>query len=118
MERNCGPMKALAGSFILLFAFFCEFGHAQQRGSNFSPNLFGSTPQGTPTGGTIQLSIADAIDRALRYNLGGVIGEQETRVSAAVRLRALSELLPKVNIGVTETIQQINLAAFGFGGFP
>ena len=25
-------MKALAGSFILLFAFFCEFGHAQQRG--------------------------------------------------------------------------------------
>ena len=112
-------MKAFAGSFILLFAFLCQAAYAQQlRGSNVSQNFFGSISQGAPTTGAIQLTIADAIDRALKYNLGGILSEQETRVSSAARVRALSELLPKVNAGVTETVQQINLAAFGFSGFP
>jgi outer membrane protein TolC len=112
-------MKAFAGSFILLFAFWCQAAHAQQvRTSSVSSNFFGSISQVAPTAGTIQLTIADAIDRALKYNLAGIISEQETRVSSAARVRALSELLPKVNAGVTETVQQINLAAFGFSGFP
>ncbi len=112
-------MKAFGGSIVLLFAFFCEFAHAQQpRTSNLSPNLLGSVSPGVPTGGTIQLTIADAIDRALKYNIGGIIGEQETRVARAERVRALSELMPKVNTEVTETIQQISLSAFGFSGFP
>jgi outer membrane protein TolC len=113
-------MKAFSGLLILLFTFGCQFVQAQQqpRTSNVSPNLFGSISQGAPASGTVQLSIADAIDRALKYNLGGIIGEQETRISTAARIRALSELLPKVDAGVTETVQQINLAAFGFRGFP
>jgi outer membrane protein TolC len=112
-------MKAFAGSFILLFAFLCETATAQQlRSSNLSPNLFGSISQGAPTAGTMPLTIADAIDRALKYNLAGILSEQETRVSSAARVRALSELLPRVNAGVTETVQQINLAAFGFNSFP
>jgi outer membrane protein TolC len=113
-------MKALAGSLILLFAFSCDFAFAQRPlgTSGLSPNLFGSVSQGTPSAGTIQLSIVDAIDRALKYNLGGIIAEQETRVSTAARIRALSRLLPKVDAGVSETVQQIDLAAFGFSGFP
>jgi len=112
-------MKAVGGSIVLLFAFFCGFAHAQQpRTSSLSPSFFGSISQGVPTGTTIQLTIADAIDRALRYNLGVVIGEQESRIARAERVRALSELLPKVNAEVTETTQQISLAAFGFTGFP
>ena len=112
-------MKALSGLLILLFAMSCNVAYAQQpRGTNISPDLYGSISQGVPTGGPIQLSIADAIDRALKYNLGGIISEQQTRVSAAARVRALSDLLPKVNGGISETIQQTNLAAFGFGGFP
>ncbi len=112
-------MKAFGGSIVLLFAFFYEFAQAQQpRTSNLSPNVFGSISQGLPTGGTIPLTIADAIDRALRYNLGLVIGEQESRIARAERVRALSELLPKVNAEVSETTQQISLAAFGFTGFP
>src|SRR6266850_3152434 len=119
MERNCRPMKAFSASLILLFAFWSQFAEAQQsRSTSLSRDLFGSISQGVPTAGTIQLTIADAIDRALRYNLGGILSEQETRVSSAARVRALSELLPKVNVGVTETVQQINLAAFGFRGFP
>jgi outer membrane protein TolC len=112
-------MKALAGPIVLLLIFFSDSAVAQQtRGTNLSPNLFGSVPQDTAASGTIPLSISEAIDRALKYNLGPIIGEQESRVSRAARVRALSELLPKVNAGITETIQQINLAAFGFGGFP
>ena len=112
-------MKALGRSFVLLIAFFCEFADGQQpRSSNISPSFLGSVSQGAPSAGPIQLSIADAIDRALKYNLAAVIGEQEIRVNTAARVRALSELLPKVNAGITQTIQQINLAAFGFSGFP
>src|SRR5881409_2107419 len=119
MERNCGPMNALGGSFILFFAFLCGYAEAQQpRGSNIPSDFIGSVSQGTPSGGVIPLSIGDAIDRALKYNLGYVIGEQETRVSTAARVRSLSELLPKVNAGISEAIQQINLASFGFRGFP
>jgi len=112
-------MNALGESFILFFAFLCGYAEAQQpRGSNIPSDLIGSVSQGTPSGGVIPLSIGDAIDRALKYNLGYVIGEQETRVSTAARVRSLSELLPKVNASISEAIQQINLASFGFRGFP
>ena len=112
-------MKVLVASLLLLFVSFSQSAQAQQnRGATPSPNLFGSVSQGTPSAGPISLSIADAIDRALKYNLGSIISEQETQVSRAARVRALAELLPKVSGGITETVQQINLAAFGFGGFP
>src|SRR5262249_35415218 len=74
--------------------------------------------EGTATRDMLTLSVSDAIDRALKYNLGAIISEQESRVSRAARLRALSDLLPKATASVTQTVQQINLAAFGFTGFP
>jgi len=113
-------MKALPCSLTLLFVFFSSFAEAQQqpRGGNLTPTLFGSVSQGVPTGTAIPLSISDAIDRALKYNLGSIISEQETRTARAQRLRSLADLLPRVTGGVTETVEQINLAAFGFGGFP
>jgi len=113
-------MKALPCSLTLLFVFFSSFAEAQQqpRGGNLTPTLFGSVSQRVPAGTAIPLSISDAIDRALKYNLGSIISEQETRTARAQRLRSLADLLPRVTGGVTETVEQINLAAFGFGGFP
>jgi outer membrane protein TolC len=113
-------MRVFARSVVLLFGLlFVQLAQAQQnRGTTIFPNVFGSITQGTPTGSSISLSISDAIDRALKYNLAPVIAEQETRVSTAERLRALSELLPKVNATVSGTYEQIDLAAFGFTGFP
>lgn len=116
-------MKAFAGLVILVFT---SSAFAQEpepeirkpRSVNIQQTLSGSVSQGTATGAVIPLSIGEAIDRALKYNLGTIITDQETRVAKAARLRTLSELLPKINAGVTETVQQINLAAFGFGGFP
>jgi len=110
-------MKVLVG--LLASLFVCETVLAQQsRGTNLSPNFFGSVSQGTPTSIPLSLSISEAIDRALKYNLAPIISEQETRVSRAARLRSLSELLPKLTGSFTESVQQINLAAFGFSGFP
>jgi outer membrane protein TolC len=112
-------MRVFAGCVLLLLVLLSSVAQAQQsRGTTVSPNLFGSVPQGTATTGVISLSISEAIDRALKYNLGPVIAERETRISTAERVRALSDLLPKVNVTVNEAVQQINLAAFGFSGFP
>jgi outer membrane protein TolC len=113
-------MKVLAGSSILMFVLFGSFANAQQVQPfpGLSPRLFGSVSQGQPSAGAMQLTIGDAIDRALKYNLGGIVAEQETRISTADRLRALSKLLPRVDADLSETVQQIDLAAFGFSGFP
>jgi outer membrane protein TolC len=113
-------MKVAAGSALLLFTLV--FSAAAQtppgRGTTVSPNLFGSVSQGAPGPAPASLSIADAIDRALRYNLGPVLAGQDVRVVSAARTRALSELLPKVYTTLNETVEQLNLAAFGFTSFP
>src|SRR5262245_37818397 len=118
MERNFSFMKVLVGCLIVGLLFGVPAMAQQTRGMNISPVLLGSVSQGKPTGAAISLSISDAIDRALKYNLGAIVGEQETRVTRAARVRAMSELLPKVTGSISESVQQINLAAYGFGGFP
>src|SRR5437762_6702737 len=122
MERNRGVMKALVGLVILAFACsaFAQEPETRRppRSANIQQSFQGSVSQGTATETVIPLSSGDAIDMALKYNLGSIVSEQETRVARAARLRTLSELLPKVNAGVTDTVQQTNLVAFGFSGFP
>jgi outer membrane protein TolC len=111
-------MKALAGCLIVFFSLFPQILLAQQRQApNVPPTLYGSVSRDTRAGSPISLSITDAIDRALRYNLGLILSEQDTRISTAARVRALSELLPRISGTVSESVQQINLAAFGFTGF-
>ena len=78
-----------------------------------SPFL-GGTPTGKPTADVLQLTLRDAIDRGLRYNLGLVLSGIESRSARAERLRALSEMLPHLAGKGSVTEQQINLAAFGF----
>jgi outer membrane protein TolC len=84
-----------------------------------SQNPFsGSIPQGTATPGVLDLTVQDALDRALKYNLGLYLSDRATEQARAAQLRALSELLPNVNASVTEEEQKINLKAFGFASFP
>jgi outer membrane protein TolC len=77
--------------------------------------FMGGVPSGTKTSGTIQVTVVDAIERALDHNLGVLTAEQEVGRAQGARWRMLSELLPNVNGRVTETREKINLAAFGFG---
>src|SRR4051812_41465672 len=100
-------MKALVVFFVLLLLFVQMATAQPQRGMNINQNLFGSVSQGRPVSETIPLSLADAIDRALKYNLGSIISEQETRVARAARIRSLSDLLPNVTGTVSQAVQQI-----------
>ena len=74
----------------------------------------GGVPQGTATAETLQLTVGDVIRRALQYNLGVLLSEQELSHAGGTRWVALSQLLPNLNAHVTESRQRINLEAFGF----
>lgn len=91
-------------------------------GSQQNP-LTGSVPSSKPQPGALGISIRDAIERSLKYNLAILFSEQSTAEARGARWLALSDLLPKVNGGITETRQEINLEAPGFpankfAGFP
>jgi outer membrane protein TolC len=90
-------------------------GTAASAGQN--PYL-GGVPTGKLQPGTIPLSITDAIDRGLKYNLGVLLAGEGTRDARGERWKALSRLLPNVSAGAAESSQQVNLAAYGFSGFP
>jgi outer membrane protein TolC len=85
----------------------------QLPGQEPSPFL-GSVPTGEATGTTLQLSLRDALDRALKHNLGLIQSDQDTRTAHAARLRSLSDLLPDVSGQVSGTREQISLKAAGF----
>ncbi|MBZ5606368.1 MAG: TolC family protein [Acidobacteriia bacterium] len=73
----------------------------------------GSVAEGQPAA-SISLSLQDAIDRGLKNNLGLLVRTTGTDLARVERIRALSALLPTVGGNISETLQQINLATFGF----
>lgn len=79
-----------------------------------SPFLGGVTTQ--PTTGVLKLTLEDAIQRGLKYNLGLYLAGQGTTQARGARLQALSAMLPNIIAHVTRTEEQINLAALGFPG--
>jgi len=73
----------------------------------------GSTPNGTVAAQPLALTLLDAVQRGIRYNLGAIGASDASRQARAQRLEALAENLPDINGTVRETVQQINLAAQG-----
>ena len=80
--------------------------------------FLGSAPPGPAQTGVIPLSLADAINRGLKYNLGVLMSDQATQQARGAKIRALSKLLPQISAGASETSEQINLKALGFSSFP
>ncbi len=80
--------------------------------------FFGGVPTGQLQPGEMPLSLDDAINRGLKYNLGLLLAQEGTRDARGARWRALSSLLPNVTAATSEAREQINLAALGFSGFP
>lgn len=74
----------------------------------------GGVPSGPPTSEPLSLSITDALGRALEHNLGVLLSANGVDRARGARWRALSDLLPTVSGRLSETQQQINLAAYGF----
>jgi outer membrane protein TolC len=87
-----------------------------------SPNA-GSVPSGPATNEVLRLSLNEAINRAVRYNLGAIESGENTRAARGQRLLALSYLLPQVSAGINENVDQVNFTALGLSavkisGFP
>jgi len=71
----------------------------------------GSAAGQTPFSG--KLSLRDAVDRGLRYNLGAVGVAQAVRQAHGQSRVARSALLPNANGDLSETVEQLDLAASG-----
>jgi outer membrane protein TolC len=72
----------------------------------------GSVPA-KATGTIIELSLADAIARGLRYNLGLVESNQASADVRADRLRALSALLPQISARGQQAFEDISYKEIG-----
>jgi outer membrane protein TolC len=85
-------------------------------GSGFN----GSVPSGQASTTPLALSLRDAIQRGLKYNLGVLTNQDSVDVASAQRQRTLSYLLPNISAGAIQTSQQLDLVAFGLNiaGIP
>jgi outer membrane protein TolC len=83
--------------------------------SSSSQNPFlSSVPEGKSTGNVLPLSFKDALDRALRNNLGLLLATDSSISAQGSRWEELSRLLPNFSISATQSAEQIDLAALGF----
>ena len=81
-----------------------------QVGGNFT----GSVPGTQVPPGPITLTLADAVKRGLATNLGPISANNSVAMARSERVQALSALLPNIAANASETITQIDLAAYGF----
>jgi outer membrane protein TolC len=82
--------------------------------------VFGSVPEAKLTPGVLPLTFKDAIERALRQNLAGLLSEYNTIEARGEKWQQLSDLLPNIEGDMQEVRQKTSLQALGFSGslFP
>ncbi len=73
----------------------------------------GSTA-GAPVNGVLKLTVAEAIQRGLLYNLGTVGASASVRQARGQRLAALSQMLPNIYGSLAENGAKVDLVAEGF----
>jgi outer membrane protein TolC len=78
----------------------------------------GSVAAGTVTPEVRRITLRDAIDMALRYNLAAIESEEDANVARGQRLRALSVLLPQFGLSATYNNLQVTAASLGFSSTP
>ena len=80
----------------------------------------GSTPADSVSPNPLTLTLTDAIQRGLRYNLGLIDATTTSAAVRAARLRALSSLLPTVTARAAKFYEELSLREFGLKipGFP
>jgi outer membrane protein TolC len=103
--RDLGA-RALCSLMLLIVGTTASWAQAM------SPNV-GSVPSGPASNEVLRLTLSEAISRAVRYNLGAIESDENTRVARGQRLLALSSLLPQVSAGLNENVDQVNFTALG-----
>jgi outer membrane protein TolC len=73
-----------------------------------------SVPEAKPEPGVLQLSFKEAMQRALRNNLGLLLASDSSLAARGQKWQELSHLLPNVSVAATQSAAQIDLAALGF----
>lgn len=73
----------------------------------------GSTPEGKNSGTVLSLTLAEALTRGLRFNLGAISESQQVSQAAAQRTIARSQLLPNLNTVISEEVERLNLRTQG-----
>jgi outer membrane protein TolC len=109
-------LNRLTGFFFaaVVAVFAVLIGGATAKAQNTA--VTGSVPSGPASDKLVQLTLRDAIKMALRYNLGAIESGQNAQIARGQRLLALSNLLPQVSAGASETVQQLNLGTVGLAG--
>lgn len=77
-------------------------------------------PSGSVSSQPLNLSLAEAIQRGLKNNLGIILSSTQSATARAQRLSELQSLLPSVDFKATEAVLQTDLPAQGLRipGFP
>lgn len=78
-----------------------------------SGDLSGSVPSQQVPAGPITLSLADAVKRGLEANLAPTSAHNSVALARAQQLQLRSALLPSIGLNASETVTQVNLAAYG-----
>ncbi len=82
------------------------------------PNSYqGSTP-GAVSSAPLALTLLDAIQRSLKFNLGLLESDTASETARAARMQALSALLPQVTGTLAENDEQLNLKTVGLSVPP
>lgn len=110
-----GPGSASTGSAATSQSATMVTTAPQAPSSQTSP-YNGSVPT-QPVAGVLKLSLQDAVERGLQYNLGALLASSDIQAAEGQRWQQLSVLLPHVSAAPYADISQVNLKEFGFA-FP
>jgi outer membrane protein TolC len=119
LTRRCWRVAtlAMAGTFCCVIPAAGQY-PAASLGSGQASALTGSVPSGPASNEVLRLTLRNAITSALRYNLATTESAENARMARGQRLLALSKLLPQVSAGLSENVDQLNLATFGLQQIP
>src|SRR5215831_9864796 len=80
--------------------------------------ISGSVAAGAVTPEVRRLTLRDAIEMALRYNLGAIESDEASHIAKGQRVQALSALLPQFGFSATYNRAQVTAASLGFSSTP
>ena len=109
-DSTSGTSAGSAGGAMAVPASQAQVSQVQTSAQN---PVFGSVPDAKPTPGVLPLTFSDAIERALRHNLAGLLSEYNTIQARGEKWEQLSALLPNVSADVQEVAEKESLQALG-----
>ena len=99
-RRRLRKLLLIASAFLVPIALGAQsapsLSVANQVPTSAQNPVYGSVPDAKPTPGVLSLTFSEAIERALRHNLAGLLSEYNTIEARGEKWEQLSDLLPHV----------------------